>query len=69
MRQDLSVNAPVVQQRAGSSPLLSRLYRDVGLAAVAAELDVRSDAMELDVAEAIERGVRQLAAPGEILAA
>ena len=40
MRQDLPTDNHVLQQRAGQSKLLSRLYRDVGLAAVAAELDL-----------------------------
>jgi hypothetical protein len=51
-----------VAQRAGSSRLLSRLYRDVGLAAVAAELQLPARAMDFDTAAAIERGAALLRA-------
>jgi hypothetical protein len=40
---------------------LSRLSRDVGLAAVAAELNLPASAFDLDVGEAVERGSRYLA--------
>jgi hypothetical protein len=63
MRQDLPSDPPVLQQRAGQSKLLSRLYRDVGMAAVAAELDLQLNALEPDVAEAVQRGASVLLAP------
>ena len=63
MRQNLSVNPPVLEQRAGQSKLLSRLYRDVGLAAVAAELDLQLNALEPEMAEAVQRGASVLLAP------
>lgn len=69
MRQDLPSNPPVLQQRAGQSRLLSRLYRDVGLAAVAAELDLELDALEPEMAKAVQRGARVLLEPHGILAA
>lgn len=69
MRQELSVNPPILEQRAGQSRLLSRLYRDVGLAAVAAELDLQIDALEPDVAEAVVRGASLLSPCRDILAA
>ena len=69
MRQDLSSDFPVLQQRAGQSRLLSRLYRDVGLAAVAAELDLELDVLEPDMVEAVQRGATVLLAPHGILAA
>jgi hypothetical protein len=54
-------SAPVlIEQSAGSSRLLSRLYRDVGLAAVAAELRLPARAMDLETAFAIERGAALL---------
>jgi hypothetical protein len=61
MRQDLSAPPDVVEVPAGRSRLLSRLYRDVGLAAVAAELELPASAFDLDVGEALERGARYLA--------
>jgi len=61
MRQDLSATPDVVEVPAGRSRLLSRLYRDVGLAAVAAELELPASAFDLDVGEAVERGSRYLA--------
>ena len=61
MRQDLSAAPDVVEVPAGRSHLLSRLYRDVGLAAVAAELELPASAFDLEVGEAVERGARYLA--------
>jgi hypothetical protein len=61
MRQDLSAAPDVVEVPAGRSRLLSRLYRDVGLAAVAAELELPASAFDLEVGEAVERGARYLA--------
>jgi hypothetical protein len=67
MRQEQFGEPPVLEQTAGESKLLSRLYREVGLAAVAAELDVQAAALEPDVAEAIERGTLLLAPQRSIL--
>jgi hypothetical protein len=69
MRQDLPAHPQVLQQRAGDSKLLSRLYRDVGMAAVAAELKLQSSALEPEIAQALERGASKLAPPRHILAA
>ncbi len=69
MRQDVPADPPVLQQRAGQSRLLSRLYRDVGLAAVAAELELQANALEPEIAEAVERGAPLLAPRRSILAA
>lgn len=69
MRQNLPSDSAVIQKRAGESRLLSRLYRDVGLAAVAAELDLELHALEPEMAEAIQRGATVLLAPHTILAA
>jgi hypothetical protein len=70
MRQELSVNPPIIEERAGQSRLLSRLYREVGLAAVYAELELQPDALDADTAAAVERGLTLLVAPsGAILAA
>jgi hypothetical protein len=57
-----SAPAPeIIERRAGDSRLLSRLYREVGLAAVAAELNLRPAALEPELAEAVERGALLLA--------
>ena len=69
MRQDLPAKTQTIEQSAGQSKLLSRLYRDVGLAAVAAELNLQADALEAEVAEAVERGASLLAPRRNILAA
>ncbi|WP_158817272.1 hypothetical protein [Methylocapsa sp. S129] len=63
MRQDLPADPPILQQRAGQSKLLSRIYRDVGLAAVAAELDLQLNALEPEMADAVQRGACVLLAP------
>jgi hypothetical protein len=57
-----SFEPSAIAQRAGSSRLLSRLYRDVGLAAVAAELQLPARAMDFETASAIERGAALLRA-------
>ncbi len=60
MRHDLSTIPDALEVPAGRSRLLSRLYRDVGLAAVALELELRRTDLEPDVVAAIERGARYL---------
>jgi hypothetical protein len=69
MRQDLPAHSQILQQRAGDSKLLSRLYRDVGMAAVAAELKLQASALEPEIAQALERGASILAPRRHILAA
>ena len=61
MRHEQAANPQIIEQRAGESKLLSRLYREVGLAAVAAELNLQAAALEPDLAEAVERGALLLA--------
>ena len=60
MRHDLSAIPDALEIPAGRSRLLSRLYRDIGLAAVARELDLTSEGLEPDVVAAVERGSRYL---------
>jgi hypothetical protein len=60
MRHDLASIPEVLETRAGRTRLLSRLYRDIGLAAVAAELQLPAQDFDLEVGEAIERGSRYL---------
>ena len=70
MRQDLSVNPPVLEERAGSSRLLSRLYREVGMAAVYAELELQPEVLDTETADAVEQGLTFLVTSrGAILAA
>jgi hypothetical protein len=64
-----SSSSATIEQRAGASKLLARLYRDVGLAAVAAELQLPARAMDRETAAAIERGAALLRARRGDLAA
>ena len=61
MRNDFSSIPDAIEAPAGRSRLLSRLYRDIGLAAVAAELDLSSAQFESQLQSSIERGARYLA--------
>ncbi|HLW93520.1 MAG TPA: hypothetical protein VKS78_19765 [Roseiarcus sp.] len=54
--------AAAIEKPAGTSRLLRRLYHDVGLAAVAAELQVNVRATTPDLAAAIDRGAPLLKA-------
>jgi hypothetical protein len=60
MRQEMSAIPEVLEKPAGRSRLLSRLYHEIGLAAVAFELDVELSELPLDSGEAIRRGARYL---------
>ena len=53
--------SPVLEAPAGHSKLLQRLYHDVGLAAVAIELDLIKEDLEEEMEDAIERGARHIA--------
>ncbi len=68
MRHDLTAIPDVIEARAGRSRLLSRLYRDVGLAAVAAEFELPTEDFGPELAEALERGARYLAPHKRVLA-
>ena len=61
MRHDLSAIPDAHEVPADRSRLFSRLYRDIGLAAVAAELRLPGRGLEPDLAESISRGSRYLA--------
>jgi hypothetical protein len=60
MRHDMSAIPDAIETRAGRSRLLSRLYRDIGLAAVAAEFELPVEDFEPELGEAVERGARYL---------
>jgi len=60
MRQQVSAIPVVLEKPAGKSRLLSRLYHEIGLAAVAFELDVDIAELPPESSEAIRRGARYL---------
>jgi len=60
MRQDVSAPSEAIEKPAGRSRLLSRLYHEIGLAAVAFELDIEPDELNAETCEAIRRGARYL---------
>ncbi len=60
MRHDVTAIPDVIEKPAGRSRLLSRLYHEIGLAAVAFELDVEVAELEPESYDAIRRGARYL---------
>ncbi|MGD0640180.1 MAG: hypothetical protein ABSC22_05480 [Roseiarcus sp.] len=68
MRHDLTAIPDLIETRAGRSRLLSRLYHDIGLAAVAAEFELPVKELEPELEEAVERGSHYLAPANAVLA-
>ncbi len=68
MRHDLTAIPDLIEARAGRSRLLSRLYHDIGLAAVAAEFERPIREFDPELEEALERGSHYLAPPNMVLA-
>ena len=60
MRHDFAAIPDAIEAPAGRTRLLSRLYRDIGIAAVALELDLSRDQLEPEVVACVERGARFL---------
>ena len=60
MRHNVSEISEVIEKPAGRTRLLSRLYHEIGLAAVAFELDLDPSDIPPDSVEAIRRGARYL---------
>jgi hypothetical protein len=60
-RHDLSAIPDAIEAPAGRSRLLTRLSRDIGVAAVASELGLKPQECEPELATAIARGARYLA--------
>jgi hypothetical protein len=60
MHKMLPVDLASVDLRTDRSPPLSSMCREIGLAAVAAELHLRASELELDAAVAVERGAAAL---------
>ena len=58
-----------IEKNAGSSRLLMRLYRDIGLAAVATELQINARVLPTELAAAIDRGAPLLKSKDSELAA
>jgi len=61
MRYPTLAPAASLEVNAGRSRLLSRIYRDIGLAAVAIELDLLEQDLGEEMEDAIERGARFIA--------
>ncbi len=60
MRHDFSAIPDALEAPAGRTRLLSRLYREIGLAAVAFELDLPASELDPELGEAVQRGIRYL---------
>ena len=60
MRQNLPITRTAVDKILGHVKPLSNMTHEVGLAAVAAELHLGIDDLELDAADAVERGAAAL---------
>jgi hypothetical protein len=63
MRQEIRNSSLTLEAPAGRSRLLSRMYREVGLAAIAIELQLLEEDLGEEMEDAIERGARHLAPP------
>ena len=61
MRIDTLEHPQTFEVPAGGSRLLSRMYREIGLAAIAIELDLLEEDLGDEMEDAIERGARFLA--------
>ena len=64
MSNNPAANARTLGVASGGQTPLSCLYREVGLAAVANELNLQLDTLEPDVAAAVERGAAALLLAG-----
>jgi hypothetical protein len=60
MPNDLIATAQALGQASGGCEPLPNLFREIGLAAVANELNLQLDTLDPDVAEAVERGAAAL---------
>jgi hypothetical protein len=60
MPNDLIATAQALGQATGGCEPLPNLYREIGLAAVANELNLQLNTLDPDVAEAVERGAAAL---------
>jgi hypothetical protein len=60
MRHDLSTAPDALEAPAGRSRLLSRISRDIGVAAIATEFGLTAEECEPELATSIQRGARYL---------
>ena len=60
MHQNVVINRPAVDKILGHEKPLSSMTHEIGMAAVAAELHVGIDDLELDAADAVEKGAAAL---------
>jgi hypothetical protein len=67
MREDFHIIPDADDQRRASS-VLTRIYHDIGLAAVAQALRLPSAAFDPEMIESLERGALYLLRPGRELA-
>lgn len=60
MRQDFSAHLSAVENRAGGGFPLALIHREVGMAAVVAELHLDVNELEPEIAAAVEKGAAAL---------
>ncbi len=68
MRDDRFQFIPDADDERRASSVLTRIYRDIGLAAVADALRLPTDGFEPDMIESLERGEFYLLPPAGVLA-
>ena len=68
MRDDCFETIPDAGDRRSAGSVLARIYRDIGLAAVAEALRLRADGFEPEMIESLERGELYLLPPAGALA-
>ncbi len=68
MRDDRFQFIPDAGDERRASSVLTRIYRDIGLAAVAEALRLRTDGFEPEMIESLERGEFYLLPPAHALA-
>ena len=68
MRDDCFEAIPDADDRRSAGSVLARIYRDIGLAAVAEALRLRADGFEPEMIESLERGELYLLPPAGALA-
>ena len=61
MRDEIQTFSANLEEPAGRIGLLARMYREIGLAAVAIELRLLEEDLGEDMEDAIERGARYFA--------
>ena len=68
MRDDCFEVIPDAGDQRSAGSLLTRIYRDIGLAAVAEALRLPTDGFEPEMIESLERGELYLLPPADALA-